>query len=92
MKKIFAYISVLLLATSCADLSSLNDDPKKALVVPGEMVFSSAQKNLFDLMTSNNVNTNVFRLLSQQQAQVTYIDESRYDLARYVQRCAERSR
>lgn len=81
MKKIFAYISVLLLATSCADLSSLNDDPKKALVVPGEMVFSSAQKNLFDLMTSNNVNTNVFRLLSQQQAQVTYIDESRYDLA-----------
>jgi hypothetical protein len=81
MKKIFAYISVLLLATSCADLSSLNDNPKQALVVPGEMVFSSAEKNLFDLMTSNNVNTNVFRLLAQQQAQVTYIDESRYDLA-----------
>jgi len=29
---------------------------------------------------SNNVNLNVFRLLAQYQAQVTYIDESRYDL------------
>jgi hypothetical protein len=81
MKKIFAYMSVLLMATACADLDSLNNDPKKAVVVPGEMVFSSAEKNLFDLMTSNSVNLNVFRLLSQQQAQVTYIDESRYDLA-----------
>ncbi|MBW8685383.1 SusD/RagB family nutrient-binding outer membrane lipoprotein [Chitinophaga rhizophila] len=81
MKKIFAYISALVLATSCADLDSLNNDPKKALVVPGEMVFSSAEKALFDLMVSNSVNLNVFRLLSQQQSQVTYLDESRYDLA-----------
>lgn len=81
MKKIFAYISVLVMAASCSDLDSLNNDPKKALVVPGEMVFSSAEKNLFDNMTSNNINLNVFRLLSQQQAGVTYTDESRYDLA-----------
>lgn len=81
MKKIFVYISALVLATSCSDLDSLNSDPKKALVVPGEMVFTSAEKGLFDLMTSNSVNTNVFRLLSQQQSQVTYLDESRYDLA-----------
>jgi len=81
MKKIFAYISVLVMAASCSDLDSLNNDPKKALVVPGEMVFSSAEKNLFDIMTSNSINLNVFRLLSQQQAGVTYTDESRYDLA-----------
>ncbi|MVT10775.1 SusD/RagB family nutrient-binding outer membrane lipoprotein [Chitinophaga tropicalis] len=81
MKKIFAYISVLMLAASCSDLSSLNDDPKKATDVPGDMLFTSAQKNLYDNMTSNSVNLNVFRLLAQQQAQVTYIDESRYDLA-----------
>jgi len=80
MKKIFAYISVLVLAASCADLNSLNNDPKKASSVPGEMLFSSAEKNLYDIMTTNDVNRNVFRLLAQQQAQVTYIDESRYDL------------
>ena len=80
MKKIFAYISVLVLAASCADLNSLNTDPKKASSVPGEMLFSSAEKNLYDIMTTNDVNRNVFRLLSQQQAQVTYITESRYDL------------
>ncbi|SFD10884.1 Starch-binding associating with outer membrane [Chitinophaga sp. CF118] len=80
MKKIFAYISVLVLATSCGDLTSLNTDPKKAAVVPGEMLFSSAEKNIFDNLASNNVNLNVFRLLAQQQAQVTYISESRYDL------------
>ncbi|TWW02002.1 SusD/RagB family nutrient-binding outer membrane lipoprotein [Chitinophaga pinensis] len=81
MKKIFVYMSALLMASSCAKLDSLNSDPKKALDVPGEMVFTSAEKNLFDLMTSNNVNLNVFRLLAQQQSQVTYLDESRYDLA-----------
>lgn len=80
MKKIFAYISVLVLAASCADLNSLNKDPKKASSVPGEMLFSSAEKNLFDHLTTNDVNRNVFRLLAQQQAQVTYITESRYDL------------
>ncbi|GAA3922553.1 SusD/RagB family nutrient-binding outer membrane lipoprotein [Chitinophaga oryziterrae] len=81
MKKIFVIISsVLVFATSCTKLSSLNDDPKKAAVVPGEMLFSSAEKNLYDNLTSNSVNLNVFRLLAQYQAQVTYIDESRYDL------------
>jgi hypothetical protein len=81
MKKIFVYVSALLLATSCSKLDSLNSDPKKALNVPGEMVFTSAEKGLFDLMASNSVNLNVFRLLAQQQSQVTYLDESRYDLA-----------
>lgn len=81
MKKIFVYISVLVLAVSCTDMSSLNKDNKKADVVPGEMLFSNAVKGLYDKMVSNSVNLNVFRLLAQQQAQVTYIDESRYDLA-----------
>jgi hypothetical protein len=71
---------VLVFATSCTKLSSLNEDPKKAVIVPGEMLFSSAEKNLYDNLMSNNVNLNVFRLLAQYQAQVTYIDESRYDL------------
>jgi hypothetical protein len=80
MKKIFVYISILVLASSCAKLSGLNDDPKKASLVPGEMLFTSAEKNLYDNLTSNSVNLNVFRLLAQQQAQVTYITESRYDI------------
>lgn len=79
MKKIFVYISALVLASSCGDITSLNTDPKKASEVPGEMLFSSAEKNLFDNMTSNSVSLNIFRLLSQQQAQTTYPQESRYD-------------
>lgn len=80
MKKILIYISAMVLVSSCTKLS-LNDDPKKAQNVPGETLVTSAEKNLFDYMTSNSQNLNVFRLLAQQQAQVTYIEESRYDFA-----------
>ncbi len=34
-----------------------------------------------DILTSSNVNNNIFRLLSQYWTETTYTDESRYDLA-----------
>ncbi|WP_017731389.1 SusD/RagB family nutrient-binding outer membrane lipoprotein [Nafulsella turpanensis] len=80
MKKIF--LSCLLAAglASCEDITELNNDPKATTEAPYTAVFTSAEIALADVMTSTNVNLNVFRLYSQQWTQVTYIDESNYNL------------
>ncbi len=81
MKKILTLSLLFLIVTSCKDdLTELNTNPKRATTAPGETLFSSAEKSLTDAVASANVNTNIFRLLSQQWAQTTYTDESRYDL------------
>lgn len=82
MKKILLITTIIVLATlSCKkDLTSLNEDTKDARKVPAEALFANAQKNLSDLLASTNVNTNIFRLISQQWTETTYTDESRYDL------------
>lgn len=46
----------------------------------GESLFTGAQKNLIDFMTTPNVNRNIYRLITQQWTETTYIDESNYDL------------
>ncbi len=67
--------------TACSkDITNLNDDPKNPTDVPSYTLFSNAEKNLADIMTTPSVNRNIFRLVSQQWAQTTYTDESRYDL------------
>jgi hypothetical protein len=68
--------------TSCNDdsITDLNDDPKNLTTVPAGTLFGNAEKNLFDQMTSSNVNTNVFRLFAQHWTETTYLDESRYDV------------
>lgn len=80
MKKIL--LSCLLAAglASCEDITELNEDPKATTEAPYTAVFTSAQISLADVLTSANVNTNVFRLYSQQWTQVTYVDESNYDI------------
>ena len=80
MKKIFIVISALTLIVGCKKFESLNTNKKLATEVPSNFLLSSAQKNLVDVMTSSNVNTNIFRLWSQHWTQTTYFDESRYDL------------
>lgn len=82
MKKIILLIAGLSVITSCTDdLTSLNDDKKRSIEAPASTLFSNAQRNLVDHMSSANVNTNIFRLLSQQWTETTYTDESRYDLS-----------
>ncbi|GJM35931.1 MAG: hypothetical protein DHS20C18_49320 [Saprospiraceae bacterium] len=72
---------VLLFSASCEkDLSELNQDIKNPAQVPGESLFTSAQKDLVDQLVSTNVNYNPFRLFCQYWTQTTYIDESNYDL------------
>ncbi|MHA6250172.1 SusD/RagB family nutrient-binding outer membrane lipoprotein [Pontibacter sp. CAU 1760] len=81
MKKILAAAVILLSVNACTDdFEEINRNPKLATEVPAQTLLSNAQKEFADVLTSPNVNTNIFRLLSQQWAQTTYTDESRYDL------------
>lgn len=66
---------------SCSDdITNLNQDIKNPSAVPAEYLFSNAQKNLVDQMTSTDVNNNVFRLFVQQWTETTYTDESNYNI------------
>lgn len=77
-------ISLLFLSMpflSCKkNIEDLNVDRKRAEIVPSKTLFSNGQRNLVDVMASANVNINIFRLISQQWTEVTYVDESNYDL------------
>src|SRR3954468_14093678 len=71
----------LLMVVSCKkDLTSINVDPKNPRNVPAATLFTSAEKSMVDLLTSSNVNTNIFRLIVQYWTETTYTDESNYDL------------
>jgi len=81
MKKIISIITIALISFSCSnsDLTSLNENEKKATVVPASVLITSAEKTLTDQMVNTNVNKNIFRLVSQQWTETTYTDESNYD-------------
>ncbi len=81
MKKLMILPLLLLILASCKkDLSGLNVDTKRASSAPSYTLFSNAQRNLVDLLATPNVNINIFQLISQQWTEVTYVDESNYDL------------
>ncbi|WP_040298693.1 SusD/RagB family nutrient-binding outer membrane lipoprotein [Arcticibacter svalbardensis] len=82
MKKyIIAFLSVSLLASCTKDLTSLNEDIKNPSSVPSYSLFTSAQRELMSNLTTSDVNTNVFRLITQQWQETTYTDESNYDFS-----------
>lgn len=81
MKKILLALVPALFVMACTkDVTSLNVDPKKPLNVSSASLFTSAQHNLVNTLSSPNVNLNIFRLIEQQWQETTYIDESQYDL------------
>jgi len=81
MKKISILLLSLALLTSCVDsLDDYNVDTKRAQTVTAETLFSSALKNLADILTTPNVNNNNFRLYAQHWTTTTYLDEPRYVL------------
>ena len=70
------------MAYSCdKDFGDLNVDKKNPAAVPPGPLFSYAQKELIDVITTPNVNVGIFRLLAQYWTETTYTDESNYDLA-----------
>src|SRR5678809_180992 len=81
MKKILFIILSSVLFLSCGkNLTDKNRDPKSPLIVPSYTLFSNAQKSMVDLLTTSDVNTNIFRLLAQHWTETTYTDESNYDI------------
>lgn len=82
MKKLLILTIAILAAAGCKkDFGDLNVDTKRPSEVPPGTLFVYAQKSLVDQITTPNVNSGIFRLLSQQWTETTYIDESNYDLA-----------
>ncbi|WP_149274823.1 SusD/RagB family nutrient-binding outer membrane lipoprotein [Pareuzebyella sediminis] len=79
MKK-YLLILTTIAFISCSDFGDLNVDSKSAIEVPPETLFSNGTRNLVDLMTSTNVNRNIFRLFAQNWTETTYTDETNYDL------------
>ncbi|HEX9511527.1 MAG TPA: SusD/RagB family nutrient-binding outer membrane lipoprotein [Puia sp.] len=82
MKKItLLFICFLCVLTACKkNIASLNVDTKSPVNVPSYTLFSYAQKNLTDLVTTPDQLINVFRLLTQQWTETTYTMESNYQL------------
>ncbi len=79
MKKLIILITAIIIASCSSDLENLNQNIKDPAAVPGESLFTGAQKNLVDLMVIQNVNENNTKLWSQYWQEVTYTDESNYD-------------
>lgn len=80
MKRIAIIALALFTTVSCEDLTDLNENPKVAEEVPADALIANALKELTDLMSSTNVNENTLRLWAQHWSQVTYTDESNYEL------------
>jgi hypothetical protein len=80
MKNIFAIFLTLLLFSSCSKLEELNVNVKDPTKVPGESLFTGAQKSICNQMVTPNVNANIFRMFVQQWTETTYIDEANYDI------------
>jgi hypothetical protein len=67
MKKVLYLIIIFFIAsfTGCTDkFEDFNTDKKHPAVVPGESLFTNAEKQLADYTNNTNVNTNVFKLMS----------------------------
>ena len=75
---IFSFL--ILGAVSCTkDITRFNRDTKQPSEVPASSLFSNGLRNMVDLLTSANVNINVFRYTVQHWASTTYQDEPNYD-------------
>ncbi|WP_407509176.1 SusD/RagB family nutrient-binding outer membrane lipoprotein [Elizabethkingia anophelis] len=84
MKKIINIVSVLavvLSITSCeGDISSMNTDPKHPSVLPSGSLLAMGTNQEFYYMYSGSVFNNNYRFFTQQWSEVTYTDESNYNL------------
>jgi len=78
-KTAFIFVLATLLSACTKDLTSLNNDPKNPLEVTSASLFTQGQRQMCNVLTSSNVNINVFRLIEQQWQETTYTDESNYD-------------
>ncbi|MDO6392377.1 SusD/RagB family nutrient-binding outer membrane lipoprotein [Pontibacter sp. BT731] len=81
MKKLIICLFSLVFMASCVDdLEEYNVDQKRATAVPAVTLFTGATKNLTDVLTTPNVNTNNYRFYVQHWTSTQYLDEPRYNM------------
>ncbi|QES90388.1 SusD/RagB family nutrient-binding outer membrane lipoprotein [Rhizosphaericola mali] len=73
-----------ILLASCSKLTSMNDNPKATTNVAASAVFTYGQKKLVDNYTSPSVSVNVFRTLSQEWTECTYVYAAKYVFTAYT--------
>jgi hypothetical protein len=73
-------VPALLLTASCTkNIDELNQESKRAAVVPAGTLFNNAVKTLSDGMASASVNVNLFRHVVKHWSQATNQEEAQYD-------------
>jgi len=82
MKRIYLILIVLVgISVSCTkNFEDWQKDEKHPTEVPGEMLFTNAEKALADQVAETNVNVNNYKLYAQYWTETTYTDEANYDL------------
>ena len=79
--KYLLYLVLIISISSCTDkFEDFNTDKKNPASVAGEALFSNAQKNLVDQMSTPNVNRNITEIWAQYWNETTYTDEANYDI------------
>lgn len=79
--KYLLYLALIISISSCTDkFEDFNTDKKNPASVAGEALFSNAQKNLVDQMSTPNVNRNITEIWTQYWNETTYTDEANYDI------------
>lgn len=81
MKKIFIIIiPFILLCSSCTkDITDLNEETKRAAVIPPGPLFTNAVKNLSDALATASIGVNLFRHFVKYWAQAVIQQETGYD-------------
>jgi len=84
MKRVkYLFITLLIISMSCATdeyFSEINRDIKNPTSgVPDELFFTNAQKALVDKMSEININTSIFRFITQYISSPIYTQESQYN-------------
>lgn len=80
-KIILSIIFLMGIFSSCTkDFEKLNTDIKNPEEVTPEVLFTNAEINLSDQISSTNVNSNIWKLMAQYWTERSYRDESNYDI------------
>lgn len=82
MKKLYIpIITLLIILGSCTDkFEEFNTDVKNPSETSGEALFTNAELELTDQISSTNVNLNVLKMFAQYWTATTYTDEPNYDI------------
>lgn len=81
-KKIILIVIIFFgIFSSCTkNFEDLNIDPKHPLEVNGSVLFTNAQVELTDQISSTNVNRNIWKLMAQYWTERSYTDEANWNI------------